>query len=235
MNEIVILLISDEPNILRSLRRNLIGRGYRVLIALDNEDTARLIKDNEISLFVLNLDFETIDIDGLSIVQEIRNSSQAPLIVLSSIGYEDQKIKALDMGADDYLVMPFGMGEFLARVRSALRRWEGRQAVTVSGSKVIISGDLFIDVDARQVKIKNNLIHLTPTEFDLLHYLAQNQGKVITHRELLKKVWGPEYGDEREYLRVFISQVRKKIEDNPLNPKYLITEPRIGYRFGNGA
>lgn len=233
MNETFILLISDEPNILRTLRRNLISRGYNVKIALDQEDTSRLIREDNFSLFVLNLDFETINIEGLDIVNEIRSHSQAPLIVLSSIGYEDIKIRALDNGADDYLVMPFGMGEFLARVRSALRRWEAQKAITVDGKKVIVSGELLIDTDARQVKIGNKLVHLTPTEFDLLYYLAKNQGKVITHRELLRKVWGPEYGDEREYLRVFISQVRKKIERDPLRPKFLLTEPRIGYRFNN--
>ena len=229
-----ILLIGDEPNILRTLRRNLISRGYEVILALDDHDVAYTISKSDISLFILNLDFETIDIDGLEIVQEIRKNSQAPIIVLSAVGSENLKIQALDMGADDYLVMPFGMGEFLARVRSGLRRWAAQQKGAIDESNVIISGNLLIDIEARQVRINGEAVHLTPTEYDLLYYLAKNSGKVITHRELLHEVWGPEYGDEREYLRVFISQVRRKIEDDPVRPNYILTVPGVGYRFTIG-
>ena len=123
------------------------------------------------------------------------------------------------------------MGEFLARTRSALRRWSSQQAGSMGGNKVIVSGDLMIDIEARQVQVHGEQIHLTPTEYDLLNYLAKNKGKVITHRELLQEIWGPEYGDEREYLRVFISQVRKKIEKDPVRPKFILTEPGVGYRF----
>lgn len=231
MNIINILLIGDEPNILRILRRNLISRGYEVLIALDDQEAEYVISKTNISLFVLNLDFETIQVDGLEIVQMIRKNSQAPIIVLSAVGSENLKIRALDMGADDYLVMPFGMEEFLARVRSGLRRWSTQTNGNVSQSKVIISGNLLIDVEAREVKVKGESVHLTPTEFDLLCYLAKNSGKVIHHRELLKEIWGNEYGDEREYLRVFISQVRKKIEIDQIRPTYILTVPGIGYRF----
>ncbi|MFN2235498.1 MAG: response regulator transcription factor [Anaerolineales bacterium] len=231
MNIINILLIGDEPNILRILRRNLISRGYEVLIALDDQEAEYVISKTDISLFVLNLDFETIQVDGLEIVQMIRKNSQAPIIVLSAVGSENLKIRALDMGADDYLVMPFGMEEFLARVRSGLRRWSTQTNGNVSQSKVIISGNLLIDVEAREVKVKGESVHLTPTEFDLLCYLAKNSGKVIHHRELLKEIWGNEYGDEREYLRVFISQVRKKIEIDQIRPTYILTVPGIGYRF----
>jgi len=226
-----ILLIGDEPNILRILRRNLISRGYEVLIALDDQEADYVISKTDISLFVLNLDFETIQVDGLEIVQMIRNNSQAPIIVLSAVGSENLKIQAFDMGADDYLVMPFGMEEFLARVRSGLRRWSTQTNGKTSQSKVIISGNLLIDVEAREIKIRGEPVHLTPTEFDLLYYLAKNSGKVITHRELLKEIWGNEYGDEREYLRVFISQVRKKIENDQIRPKYILTVPGVGYRF----
>jgi two-component system KDP operon response regulator KdpE len=180
---------------------------------------------------VLNLNFETIEIDGLEILRDIRKQNQAPIIVLSPIGTENLKIESFDLGADDYLVLPFGMGEFLARTRSALRRWNAQQVGSMDGSKVIVSGELMIDFEARQIQVRGEQIHLTPTEYDLLHYLAQNKGKVITHRELLQHVWGPEYGDEREYLRVFISQVRKKIEDDPVRPKLILTEPGVGYRF----
>jgi two-component system KDP operon response regulator KdpE len=234
MSTINILLIGDEPNILRTLRRNLVSRGYEVLIALDDQEAAHILSNNDISLFVLNLHFETIDVDGLVILQEIREQNQAPIIVLSPIGTENLKIKAFDLGADDYLVLPFGMGEFLARTRSAIRRWSAQQAGSSDGNKVIVSGDLMIDIEARQVQVRGELIHLTPTEYDLLNYLAQNKGKVITHRELLQEIWGPEYGDEREYLRVFISQVRKKIEQDPVRPKFILTEPGVGYRFSIG-
>lgn len=231
MNVINILLIGDEPNILRAMRRNLVSRGYEVLIALDDQEAHYYISKTEIGLFVINLDFETININGLAIVNMIREKSQAPIIVLSAVGSEDLKIQALDHGADDYLVMPFGMGEFLARVRSGLRRWQTQLAGTTNESKVIVSQNLLIDVAARQVRVDGETVHLTPTEYDLLYYLAKNSGKVMTHRELLQEVWGSEYGDEREYLRVFISQVRRKIEDDPVRPEYILTVPGIGYRF----
>ncbi len=231
MSTIKILLIGDEPNILRTLRRNLVSRGYEVLIALDDQEAAHILSNNDISLFVLNLHFETIEVDGLVILRKIREQNQAPIIVLSPIGTENLKIEAFDLGADDYLVLPFGMGEFLARTRSAIRRWSAQQAGSTDGSKVIVSGDLMIDIEARQVQVHGELIHLTPTEYDLLNYLAWNKGKVITHRELLQEIWGPEYGDEREYLLVFISQVPKKIEEDPVRPKFILTEPGVGYRF----
>jgi two-component system KDP operon response regulator KdpE len=231
MSTIKILLIGDEPNILRTLRRNLVSRGYEVLIALDDLEAAHILSNNNISLFVLNLHFETIEVDGLVILRKIREQNQAPIIVLSPIGTENLKIEAFDLGADDYLVLPFGMGEFLARTRSAIRRWSAQQAGSTDGNKVIVSGDLMIDIEARQIQVQGELIHLTPTEYDLLNYLAKNKGKVITHRELLQEIWGPEYGDEREYLRVFISQVRKKIEEDPVRPKFILTEPGVGYRF----
>jgi len=231
MIEKTILLISDELNLLRSLRSSLISRGYEVIIALDDKEASHFIAKPDTSLFVINLDFETLEVNGLDIVQEIRKNSEAPIIVLSAVGSENLKIQALDLGADDYLVMPFGMGEFLARVRDALRRWSSQPSVGSDERKIMISGDLLIDVDARQVKINGETIHLTPLEYDLLYYLAKNQGRVITHRELLRKIWGPEYGDEREYLRVFVSQIRKKVEADPAHPTYILTEPRIGYRF----
>lgn len=234
MTEKNILLISDEINLLRTLRRNLTSRGYEVLVALDDKEASHFISRPDANLFIINLDFETLEINGLDIVREIRENSHAPIIVLSAVGSENLKIQALDLGADDYLVMPFGMGEFLARVRATLRRWSAQQSGSDDKTKVIVSGNLLIDVDAHQVRIDGEIIHLTPLEYDLLYYLAQNQGRVITHRELLRKIWGPEYGDEREYLRVFVSQIRKKVEDTPESPVHILTEPRIGYRFAIG-
>ena len=228
-----ILLISDEMNLLRTLRRNLLSRGYEVIVAWDEKDIFHFIAQPNTSLYVINLDFETLEVNGLDIVCKIRESSNAPIIVLSTIGSENLKIQAMDLGADDYLVMPFGVGEFLARVRVALRRWHSQSAVVSSNDRAIISGKLSINVDTRQVIVNGETIHLTPLEYDLLYYLATNQGRVVAHRELLREIWGAEYGDEREYLRVFISQIRKKVEEDPTRPAYILTEPRIGYRFAD--
>jgi two-component system KDP operon response regulator KdpE len=226
-----ILLINDEPNILRTLRRNLISRGYDVSIAFDDEEVRLMLSRSEFDLYILNLDFTTLQVNGLDICRQIRVFSLAPIVVISAVGSEKMKIDALDLGADDYLVMPFSMGEFLARVRSALRRWAMYQTDKPKRDSLIASGDLLIEPEARQVSVKNEGIHLTPTEYDLLYYLAKNAGRVITHRELLQAVWGPVYGDEREYLRVFISQLRRKIEENSLKPNHIMTEPGVGYRF----
>lgn len=228
-----ILLVGDEPNILRTLRRNLVGRGYDVNIALDDYEAYETTLNAKPDLFVLNLDFMIVDADGLKICERLREMSQSPIIVLSAIGSENTKIKALDLGADDYLVMPFSMEEFLARVRVALRRWMSYKSGPHDMNHLILVGDLLINTDARQVILRGRPIHLTPTEYDILHYLAQRIGKVVGHRELLKAVWGEVYGDEREYLRVFISQLRRKIEDDPVRPVYLLTEPGVGYRFNS--
>lgn len=225
------LLIGDQPEILRTLRRNLAGRGYEVAIALDDRDLSDMLQVEAIDLYVIILDFLTVDIDGLEICREIRGRTEAPIIVLSAIGSEQTKIKALDLGADDYLVVPFNMEEFLARVRSTLRRWNGQKTSNPRDRNVLASGGLIIDMNSHQVMMEGQEIHLTPTEFRLLEFLARNQGKVISHRKILQAVWGAEYGDEREYLRVYISQLRHKIEREPLNPVHIITEPGVGYRF----
>lgn len=225
------LLIGDQPEILRTLRRNLSGRGYEVAIALDDRDAVDMSTEEGIDLYVIILDFLTIDVDGLSICQRIRERTEAPIIVLSTVGAEQTKIKALDLGADDYLELPFSMEEFLARVRSALRRWTNQKNSVSRDRTVIASGELLIDCNSHQVLLDGDEVHLTPTEFRLLQYLAQNQGKVATHRKILQAVWGAEYGDEREYLRVFISQLRHKVEVDALNPAHILTEPGVGYRF----
>jgi two-component system, OmpR family, KDP operon response regulator KdpE len=230
---IKILLIGDEPNILRTLRRNLIGRGYDVSIALDDLEAYDIASKIEPDLFVLNLDFTLVNVNGLEICARLRKMSESPMIVLSAMGSDNIKIQALDQGADDYLVMPFSMDEFLARVRSSLRRWLDFKISDVKSDRYILIRDLLIDTNARQVTIRKEPVRLTPTEYDLLIYLACRLDKVITHRELLHAVWGNEYGDEREYLRVFISQLRHKIEKDPLKPVYLLTEPGIGYRLAS--
>jgi two-component system, OmpR family, KDP operon response regulator KdpE len=226
-----VLLIGDEPNILRTLRRNLIGRGYDVSIALDDQEAILMTSSLNPDLVVINLDFTTIKVDGLEICAQVRRLSLSPMIVLSAIGSEKLKIDALDLGADDYLVLPFGMEEFLARVRASLRRWGIMKTGQDDDNHLILSRDLLIDTEARQVRLSGEIVKLTPREYDILVYLAQHAGKVISHRELLKAVWGNVYGEEREYLRVFISQLRRKIENDPLRPELIITEPGIGYRF----
>jgi two-component system KDP operon response regulator KdpE len=228
-----ILLIGDEANILRTLRRNLIGRGYDVSIALDDQEAYESALHFIPDLFILSLDFTIVKVDGLEICSRLRKMSQLPIIVLSSIGSEKTKITALDLGADDYLVMPFSMEEFLARVRVALRRWVTYKTSPLGNNQLILVGDLLINTDSRQVTMRDKVVHLTRTEYNILHYLVQRMGKVVMHRELLKAVWGDVYGDEREYLRVFISQLRHKIEDDPMRPVYILTEPGVGYRFNS--
>jgi two-component system KDP operon response regulator KdpE len=231
MNSAKILLVGDEPNLLRTIRRNLIERGYDVYIAFDDLEASTLNSKLQPDLFVLNLDFTMIEVDGLKICQRLREVSLSPMIVLSEIGSEKNKVKALDLGADDYLVLPFSMEEFLARVRVALRRWFRYKSGPTNEDRLILVRDLLINLDSREVILRGERVHLTPKEYDLLTYLAKKMGKVMTHRELLKAVWGEVYGDEREYVRVFISQLRRKIEDDPVRPEYILTEPGVGYRF----
>jgi two-component system, OmpR family, KDP operon response regulator KdpE len=226
-----ILLIGDEPNFLRSMRRNLVGRGYDVSVALDDQEAYAIASSVKPDLFILNLDFTTIDVDGLSICMRLRDLSLSPIIVLSSVGAEKRKIEALDMGADDYLVLPFGMDEFLARIRASIRRLNLLNNGRAEDGRLIANRDLLIDTEARQVQLRGEVLKLTPHEYDILVYLARRAGKAISHRELLKAVWGNVYGEEREYLRVFISQLRHKIEDDPMRCTYILTEPGFGYRF----
>lgn len=226
-----VLLVGDEPNFLRSMRRNLVSRGYDVSVALDDQEAYLITSSFKPDLIVLNLDFTTIDLDGLTICKKLRELTLSPIIVLSAIGSEKAKIDALDMGADDYLVLPFGMEEFLARVRASIRRWSLMNNGRIEQDWLIVNRDLLIDTEARQVRLRGEIIKLTPREYDILVYLARRAGKVVSHRELLRAVWGNMYGEEREYLRVFISQLRHKIEDDPMRATYILTEPGIGYRF----
>jgi two-component system KDP operon response regulator KdpE len=233
MSQIEILLIGDEPNILRTLRRNLVSRGYEVMIAFDDSEAYEMTSKSQPDLFVLNLDFTISNVDGLEVCANLRKISKSPIIVLSSVGREKIKIQALDIGADDYLVMPASMEEFLARVRASLRRWLEYKGDGINTNPLIMFRELFIDTKALQVSKHGEPVRLTPTEYELIVYLARRSDKVITHRELLKAIWGNEYGEEREYLRVFISQIRRKIEDDPLSPSYILTVPGVGYRFAS--
>ncbi|MEW6033388.1 MAG: response regulator transcription factor [Chloroflexota bacterium] len=220
-----VLVVDDEPKIRMLIRANLEARGYEVHLAQDGvegvEMAARILPD------VTIMDVNMPRMDGIEACRRIREWTDAPIIVLSVREDEKDKVKALDYGADDYVTKPFSIEELLARVRVALRHYTSPTAMT----PVFTAGELEVDLSKREVRLGGWVVKLTRTEYELLAYLVTHCGKVLTHRELLQNVWGPEYGDESEYLRVFIGQLRRKIEQEPSNPKLIITEPRVGYRF----
>jgi len=221
-----ILVIDDEPQILRALRTILTAQNYRVSVANRGEEGLAIAAAEHPDIIILDLDLP--DIDGIEVCARIREWTQTPIIILSVRESERDKVLALDKGADDYLVKPFGSDELLARIRVALRH-----SIQARGSPepIVQAGDLEIDL-ARHVVTKGALeVKLTATEFKLLAYLAAHAGRVLTHQSILNNVWGPEYIDNVEYLRVYMSQLRKKLEDNPKKPVHLISEPGVGYRF----
>ena len=224
-----ILIVDDESQITRVLRTALSTHGYDIRVANDGETALEIMKDWVPDLVITDLGMPNMD--GLELCRRLRTKTQVPIIVLSVRGEERTKVKALDAGADDYVTKPFGMEELLARVRANLRR--GR--TDDSESAPIVTGDFRIDPDARTVMVKDRSIHLTPKEFDLLLYLARHPGKVITHRALLAAVWGGEGTEQVEYLRVFVGQLRKKLEPTPDSPRYILTDPWVGYRFDPGT
>jgi two-component system KDP operon response regulator KdpE len=227
-----ILVADDELSILRTLTRNLSRHGYEVITAADGEEALAQIEENLPDLIILDIIMPGMN--GLEVCRRVREWSQVPIIVLSAVGQERQKVEALDLGADDYLTKPFGMDELLARVRVALRRASQLKELSQgSGAPAFVDQDLVIDFARREVTLKGKEIKLTPKQYDLLKYLAQNAGRVITHRAALVNVWGQEYGEESQYLHVFIGQLRHKIEADPVHPNYILTEPGIGYRFKN--
>lgn len=219
-----ILVVDDEAQITRVLRITLSSQRYDVRVANEGEAALEIMKDWTPDLVITDLQMPRMD--GLTLCKEIRTRSLVPLIVLSVKGDDVTKVKALDLGADDYVTKPFSMNELLARVRSNLRR-----APAAEPENRIEAGDFEIDLDAHVVKVKNREVHLTPKEFDLLAYLARHSGKVVQHRALLAAVWGPDNIEQPEYLRVFVGQLRKKIEPDKGTLQYIITEPWIGYRF----
>jgi two-component system KDP operon response regulator KdpE len=224
-----ILVVDDEAQITRVLRTTLSAQGYDIRVANDGEMALELMKNW--SPHVVITDLAMPNLDGVGLCKQIRQMSQVPIIVLSVRGQDRSKVEALDAGADDYVTKPFSMNELLARIRAQLRR---TPAVEEQPS-AITTGDFVINLDARSVNVNGHLVHLTPKEFDLLVYLAQRPGKVVTHRALLAAVWGPNSIEQPEYLRVFVGQLRKKIEPDPSSPRYLQTEPWVGYRFESGA
>jgi two-component system KDP operon response regulator KdpE len=224
-----ILVVDDEAQITRVLRTSLSAQRYDVRIANDGEMALEIMKDWAPQLVITDLAMPNLD--GIALCKRIRQSSQIPIIVLSVRGQDRAKVEALDAGADDYVTKPFSMNELLARVRAQLRRLPTAESV----QQQIRSGDFEIDLEVRSVKVEGREVHLTPKEFDLLLYLAKHRGKVVTHRKLLAEIWGPNSTEQPEYLRVFVGQLRKKIEVDPSSPKYLMTEPWVGYRFEPGS
>ncbi len=225
-----ILVVDDEPQIVRTLRAGLRAGGYEVLSASDGESALHIMASQSPDVIILDLAMSPMD--GFELVERVREWSSVPIIVLSVRESDQDKVTALDLGADDYLVKPFSLDELLARIRVALRHAE--QAVNHMPS-VFEHGALRIDFGARVVTRRGEEVKLTPKEFELLKVLIENAGKVLTHRLLLQKVWGPEYGDEAEYLHVYIGQLRKKLEDDPSHPQFILTEPGVGYRFRGEA
>jgi two-component system, OmpR family, KDP operon response regulator KdpE len=228
MSAATILVVDNEPQIRRVMRTTLSSNGYTVTEARSGEEALEVLRQERPELVLLDVNMPGMG--GLAACREIRETSDVAIIMLTVRDTEQDKVLALDAGADDYVVKPFGMEELLARIRAALRR-------TACGEPVpaYISDDLEIDFERRRVLVQGSPVRLTPKEFDLLRHLVANRGKPLDHRRLLQAVWGPDYGNETEYLRVFINQLRKKIEPDPAHPKYIQTEPWIGYRFEPGA
>jgi two-component system KDP operon response regulator KdpE len=218
-----VLVVDDEPQILRALRTTLRGAGYDVATAATAESALTAAAARPPDAVILDLVLP--DGNGADVCRELRTWTQAPVIVLSAVGEEREKVAALDAGADDYVTKPFGVDELLARLRAALRRTRS------PAEPVIQVGDLEVDVPERIVTMAGTRVRLSPHEFELLRVLAQHQGKLLTHRALLREVWGPSYQVEAHYLHVYVSQLRRKIEPDPKRPRYILTEPGAGYRL----
>ena len=227
MNLPRILVVDDEPQIARVLRTGLKTHGYDVRVAADGVSALETFTDWQPDLVVTDLAMPNLD--GLELCRRLREVSQIPIIVLSVRGEEKTKVEALDAGADDYVTKPFGMDELLARVRAQLRR--ATMPPGEVSSTVLEVGDFRIDLESRSVFVREQEVHLTPKEYDLLVHFVRHAGKVLTHHTLLGAVWGGNYTEQGEYLRVFVGQLRKKIEPNPSSPRYILTEPWVGYRF----
>jgi two-component system KDP operon response regulator KdpE len=224
MSATAILVVDDEPQIRRVLRATLSSHGYVILEAKTGEEAVECVRKEKPGLILLDVNMPGMS--GIEACREIRRASDVPVIMLTVRGGERDKVLALDAGADDYVVKPFGIEELLARIRAALRRYSSVEAIPA-----FVSKEMTIDFESRQLTVRSRPVHLTPKEFDVLKHLVSNQGKPLTHRRILQAVWGPDYGEETENLRVVINQLRKKIESDPAQPKYILTEPWVGYRF----
>lgn len=223
----LILLIEDEPPIRRFLRAALTNHNYRWLEAENGQSGLDLILNRQPDLAILDLGLP--DMDGLEVLRRVREWSPMPIVVLSARGQEQDKVAALDLGADDYLTKPFGVAELLARIRVALRH--AAQKNSPEAMPTFTSGALRVDLVRQQVYVNEIEVHLTPLEYKLLATLVRHAGKVLTHHQLLREVWGPGYANESQYLRVYMGQLRHKLEENPARPRYLRTEPGVGYRL----
>jgi two-component system KDP operon response regulator KdpE len=220
-----VLVVDDEPSILRALRINLTARKYEVTIAPDGAAGLAAVARDRPDVIILDLGLP--DMDGTDVIRGVRGWTTTPIIVLSVWGQESQKVAALDAGADDYVTKPFGMDELLARLRAAVRR-----AAPAPDEPVIATDDFTVDLAAKRVvRAGGGDVRLTPTEWQLLETLVRNRGRLVTHRQLLQEVWGPAYHTESNYLRVYVAQLRRKLEPEPAQPRYLLTEPGMGYRF----
>ena len=226
-----ILVVDDEPQLIRVLRTGLTSRGYEIRAASDGRAGFEIFTDWHPDLVITDLAMPNVD--GLELCRRVRAISQVPIIVLSAKGEEKTKVEALDIGADDFVTKPFGIDELLARVRASLRRATA-PSINEAAQSVLESGDFHVDLEAREVNVHGKQIHLTPKEFDLLIYFMKHSGKVLTHRTLLSAIWGGNYVEQNEYLRVFVGNLRKKIEPDAAAPRYIVTEPWIGYRFDSG-
>ena len=231
MKKTQILVVDDDPAILRLVCTNLKARGYTVSTAMDGEEALKAVESDFVDLIVLDIMMPRLD--GVEVCRRVREWSDIPIIVLSARGDEKDKVKCLELGADDYLTKPFGIAELMARVKTALRHSNGSKAAPAQSN--FISGDLEINFAMRRVAVGGEEVILTPTEYSLLQHLAVNADKVLTHNMILQSVWGSEYNSEKEYLRVFVGRLRKKIEPDPKNPRYLVTMPGVGYHLAAAA
>ena len=220
-----VLVIDDEPSILRALRINLSARNYEVSTASDGASGLAAVSRDRPDVLILDLGLP--DMDGTEVIHGVRGWTSTPIIVLSVWGQEHQKVAALDAGADDYVTKPFGMDELLARLRAAVRR-----AAPAPDEPVVTTADFTVDLAAKRVtRGEDSDVRLTPTEWQLLEILVRSRGRLVTQRQLLQEVWGPAYESESNYLRVYVAQLRRKLEPEPSRPRYLLTEPGMGYRF----
>ncbi len=220
-----ILIIEDEPEI-RRLLGNILSDDYKIDFAINGQDGLKQTSFHPPAIIILDLSLP--DIDGIEVIKQIREWSNVPIIILSAREAENDKVDALEFGADDYLTKPFSAGELLARIKAVMRR---QQLTSVNNSAIFESGDLKVDLEQRQVLVKGASIHLTPIEYKILAILIKNAGKIITYKQLLQEIWGKHRTNSNHYLRIYIQHLRQKLQDNPLNPKYIITETAVGYRF----